>query len=194
MNKKVIVLLMILGLFITGWSCWGNIKIAFNKNKTNPHMAGIISTVSLAYSYNSLQELTEASDLVVEVIVKGIEKEVPKIDSSYYAVHVENTIKGKAEQDIIVKQDGIQTEEEKSGKIRVWRDSPLMNIGDQYILFLKKATEENTYYIAGEYQGKYKIVEEKVYSVDQDKEREAYVNGEGIEEFKEAVQKNVSSY
>jgi len=54
---------------------------------------------------------------------------------------------------------------------------------------LIKATEENTYYIAGEYQGKYKIVEGKVYSVDRDKEREAYVNGEGIDKFKETVQK-----
>jgi len=185
MYKKIIVLLMILALVIAG--C-GNKEVAKNA-QTNPQKAGIISMVSLANSYNSLQELTKASDLVVEVTVKGIEKEVLEIDSTYYAVHMENTLKGKAEQDIIVKQDGIQTEEEKSGKIWVWRESPLMNIGDRNILFLKKATEENTYYIAGEYQGKYKIDKGKVYSVDQDKGREAYMCGEGIEKFQEEVQK-----
>ncbi|MNN40296.1 hypothetical protein D3C81_1543670 [compost metagenome] len=63
-----------------------------------------------------------------------------------------------------------------------------MKVGDEYVLFLKEhPSVANTFYISGSYQGKYKIQDKKVYSIDQEPGIQRNVKGEDLIYFKNSI-------
>lgn len=137
------------------------------------------SSVSLANSYNSLQQLNDASAVIAELHIEKIESTSERLDSTYYSAAIRELIHSETHtlqngDHIIVKQSGIALEGEREGKVNVVREAPLLNAGDDVILFLKQhPTDEHIYYIAGEYQGNYKVKNGKVYSANPEQPAES---------------------
>ena len=153
------------------------------------------SSISLAHSYETLQELEEGSVLIAELKINDIHSVDEKIDSTYYSATVIDVLKGKIDKDeIIVKQIGIELEEEISGEMIVERENPLMKPGNTFILFLKKGQRyEDLYYVAGEYQGKFEVEDHLVYSTQKDSNYNTKIQGEDVEEFKNRIRELVKN-
>ena len=151
---------------------------------------------SLAYSYESLEELEAASVVIAEVEIKDIHSEDVEKDSTLYNAAIIDLLKGNGEEKgIILKQVGVEEAREKRGDLTIQRDNPLMKPDERYILFLKagqKAEIGPLYYVAGEYQGKYEIQGDQVFSVNQQEKTNAMVAGQDLISFKEEIKRIVS--
>ncbi|MEF3351819.1 hypothetical protein PV403_01390 [Paenibacillus sp. GYB006] len=151
---------------------------------------------SLAYSYESLEELEAASVVIAEVKIKDIHSEDVEKDSTLYNAAIIDLIKGNGEEkEIIIKQVGVEEARERTGNLTIQRDNPLMEPDERYILFLKagqKAEIGPLYYVAGEYQGKYEIQGDQVFSVNQQEKTKAMVAGQDLISFKEEIKRIVS--
>ncbi|AJS59046.1 hypothetical protein [Paenibacillus sp. IHBB 10380] len=152
------------------------------------------SSVSLAHSYKSLEELEAVSVLIAEVNIKDVHSTDPVNDATFYNATVTDVLKGTEGKEIILTQVGIEEEREKTGELQMDRENPIMQSGNSYILFLKAGKDERVgplYYVAGEYQGKYQgkyeIQDQQVFSVNQDEKTKALVSGEDVTQFKEKI-------
>ncbi|APO48556.1 hypothetical protein BS614_30915 (plasmid) [Paenibacillus xylanexedens] len=71
-----------------------------------------------------------------------------------------------------------------------------MEPGESYVLFLKAGQDEKVgplYYVAGEFQGKYKIEGDKVFPVNKEQEAaRAMVGGQDLAAFKEEIKSIVA--
>ncbi|WP_191797403.1 hypothetical protein [Paenibacillus gallinarum] len=154
------------------------------------------SSGSLAYSYESLEELEAASVVIAEVEIKDIHSEDVEKDSTLYNAAIIDLLKGNGEEKgIILKQVGVEEAREKTGDLTIQRDNPLMKPDERYILFLKagqKAEVGPLYYVAGEYQGKFEIRGDQVFSVNQQEQTKAMVAGQDLISFKEEIKHIVS--
>jgi hypothetical protein len=130
------------------------------------------TSVSLAYSYESLEELEAASVVIAEVKIKDVHSVDVENDSTFYNATITDPLKGNGkEKEIVLTQVGIEEAREKSGELTIHRENPLMKPEESYVLFLKAGQDEKVgplYYVAGEYQGKYKIQGDQVFSVNQE--------------------------
>lgn len=151
---------------------------------------------SLANSYESLEELEAASVVIAEVKIKDIHSEDVEKDSTFYNATITDLLKGNVEEkEIILKQVGVEEEREKTGELTIQRDNPLMKPDERYVLFLKagqKTEVGSLYYVAGEYQGKYEIQGDQVFSVNQQEETKVMVAGQDLISFKEEIKRIVS--
>ncbi|MCM3714727.1 hypothetical protein [Halalkalibacter oceani] len=163
-----------------------------------------VSQMSLQKYYDSLTELYADTNVIAEVEITGVEKEVESEDTTYYNARVLDVLKGElSTKEIQVNQVGIMEEDEGSGEVYVLRDNPLMESKERYILFLDPhPSQKNVYSITGEYHGKFAVVNEQVHSVENpfspeessvslnafDPEKSRSVKGMAVDEFKQIIQ------
>ena len=120
--------------------------------------------------YSSVEELAKASDgIIIGKLVDSYVWEYPLENKhvpllfTYYTVEVQSVITGEITEDVIsVYVDGGI----RNGVEYTIEDSPLPNIDDTMILFLWK-TPEKAYTTRGGPQGRFKIVDGKVYATDE---------------------------
>lgn len=166
--------------------------------RTDPNSQAVFggASGSLAYSYESLEELEAASDVIAEVKIIDIHSADVERDSTLYNAAIIDLLKGNGEEkEIILKQVGVEEAREKTGDLTIQRDNPLMKPDERYVLFLKagqKAEIGPLYYVAGEYQGKYEIQGDQVFSVNQQEKTKAMVAGQDLISFKEKIKRIVS--
>lgn len=126
-------------------------------------------SASWAYAYLSIQDLHAAADLVAVGTIDKVLSEQPEglgketkgfvLYGTDFAFDVEEVLKGKTEaQQISIHQTGA------SAKQQQINDDPLMAPGEQYVLFLQKY-EAGKYFILGGPQGRFKISDDSVYSM-----------------------------
>lgn len=158
----------------------------------------IEANLSVAVHYNTINELKKDSDIIVTGQIDSI-KEVqenfpPQLGSTFYNLKIDQIIDSsfdekKFPETIIVRQYGFK----KNNKEVIIAESPLMNVKDQVVLFLKKAIDEPFYYIVGEYQGRFDIKDNKVYSLSEVLKNDTKVlvkEGVSLEEFIQEIQRD----
>ncbi len=124
------------------------------------------SPVSWAVGYNSEKSLTNGADaIVMGTVVSGKTYEVYYNDDhsiifTNYTIAVSQVYKGEVADNIIIKQTGGNF----GDTIYQVDDDPLLPSGTQMILFLKQFGPES-YFIIGGPQGRFHLVDSKVYSV-----------------------------
>ena len=165
-NKQFIVLLSI-GILIPS-------IVGITASIDNPGVEGTNDTptrelmASWANAYNGLDELCESADLIVTgEISKTLEEK--QINSSMveteevllwytdFLFTVDQVLKGKDVEQILIHQTGAQGKQEIT-------DDPVFIVEDKYVLFLHEY-EDGKYFVEGGPQGRFMVVNEKVYSM-----------------------------
>ena len=124
----------------------------------------IYIAVDYAIAYGNLQELTRDSDLIALVEIEGVvssdvERNIPStVFSAKVLKPIYNTKKGK---EIQLYMTGGRVD----GRIAEEPGNPLMNSGEQYLLFCRKNTD-GTYTVLGGPQGRFVYEDGKLSSMD----------------------------
>jgi hypothetical protein len=144
------------------------------------------SEASWGHFYNNFREMF--SDSFVDAVVFGEISRVvsvqiepsPKAASGSlhlaftdFEFKIERTLKGKEAGMIILHQTGAE------GDFEI-HDDPLFKIGEKYVLFLHKY-EEGKYFVTGGPQGRFKVIGDKVYSMNYALPPENYVPSVGLD-------------
>lgn len=126
----------------------------------------VTSIASWAMGYNTVKSLTNGADVIVlGTVVSGKTYKVYYGDNDFdaftnYTIAVSQVYKGKVADNIIVKQTGGKID----NTIYEIVDDPALPSGTQMILFLKQFGPES-YFIIGGPQGRFHVVDGKVFSV-----------------------------
>lgn len=140
MRKSVLMFIFLVALFLTG--CTEEESLHFNSSYDSLSVTG----------YNSLEEIYERSEIVAEVELTGESKEV--IDQSVSFTLSEVLIKDVLVGDADIINENINILELTQINMAKYED------GKNFILFLHPYngdTFENSYFISGVYQGKFKL-------------------------------------
>lgn len=160
---------LIAGLVVSSLMLVSVASCSVNNDQSGESVPSISSSASWVKSFRSLNELTTYPD--VDMIAVGVIDSVVKVINyspipehpdymTSFAFRVERILKGKEAQEIIVYQGGAP---DKPGSD--FRDDPLFQIGNRYILFLTKVEgSPNEYNHFGPW-GRYQIINNKVYSL-----------------------------
>ncbi len=149
---------------------------------------------SWSYGYASIEEMAKTSDIVAIVKITGTESKPDSgIHFTNYIADVKQLIRGNDEKEITIYMTGGIDEEQKV--IYELGDDPLMQIGDEFLIFARK-NQDGTYTILSGPQGRYEVKDNCVYPLNDStvlvkslKQRsEITADGEPIEEFIEFVQ------
>ncbi len=119
--------------------------------------------------YANMEELSSEADLIaygeIDVVIDVQESIMAQSDtrtSFYYTTdfnfNISQVLKGDETEEVIIHQLGA------AGKMVVSGD-PLFEQGEEYVLFLHK-TESGVYYVLGACQGRFKVVDGKIFSMD----------------------------
>jgi hypothetical protein len=139
-----------------------------NNNQDNASVE-TVSEVSWANSYKNLEELSDVADMIAVGEVKdvlGVTSDVVSearwgpisLHFTDFSFSVDQVLKGpRAVSEILIHQTGAKGKDEIS-------DDPLLEIGDKYVLFLHEY-ETGKYYILGGPQGRFQIINEHVFSM-----------------------------
>ncbi|MDE7400104.1 MAG: hypothetical protein K2N06_11340 [Oscillospiraceae bacterium] len=150
-------------------------------------------SASWAYGYSSIEEMTQSSDIVA--IIKVTDSECKSENGTLYTTYtaqVEQLICGNDEKEIKVYMTGGIDESEKL--IYEFDDDPLMQTGDEFLIFARK-NQSGTYTILTGPEGRYVVKDDCVYPLNDEtvtvksaKERSKIsADGENIEDFAELV-------
>lgn len=161
----------------------------------SPEIKTVYSHASWNYSYGSIEELAQDSDLVALVTVgeKISEKSVDHIPmSDFEATVVKPIINSEKGQKISITQTGGLTEV-NGEKIKMeLEDDPLLVPGEEYVIFARK-NDNGTYAILGGPQGRLKNINGKLHAMKYVTKRVGWgnieVKGENLENLKSKVVK-----
>lgn len=155
-----------------------------------------------AMGYLDIQQLVDESDVIATITVKDVVKEwgtnsgsiVPKMD---YAFEVTEPIYNvEANQQIIVTQPGGFVEMGGKTYLYTMLDDPLIEKGEEYMVFLKK-TSRGVFMILGGPQGRFRIIDGKVYTLQHvDKKSNIClidINGQSLSSFTEQVKNSLKT-
>ena len=144
MKKKYCVLvLLLLAVAAVLWAC----------DRQEVRQPDAYMSVSWSKGYANLEELTQDSDLIAIISVKGIAEERLNKDlpSTIFTARVEKAIsQGKVEEEILIYMTGGT----KDGKQIEIIDDPLMKAGEAYLVFCQK-NADGTYTVLGGPQGRF---------------------------------------
>lgn len=149
--KKIIgmCLSVLLILFLVGCST----EKDENKTSKDSEYRPDYSMLDLANTYNSLEEITQDSLLVVEAKLTGKVEEIHYGGADFLITNAKVT-------DVIVGESGYNNKEIKLFETKFY-DIKRISKGDHFILFLRKylgpVYEKEAFAVTGVYQGKYDI-------------------------------------
>lgn len=132
-------------------------------NPDDGNLTKAVMNASWIYNYASVQELTENSDLIACICVKGMESyEDGGIVKTKYQAEVTQCIYGEEQKTVeIVMTGGVM------GKtLYEVADDPLMDSNDTFIIFARKNTN-GTYTILSGPQGRFVLENDAVYSLNE---------------------------
>lgn len=153
----------------------------------------VYMSTSWHYGYSSIEEMTQSSDIVAIIKVTGAESTLDSgIHFTNYTAQVKQLICGNDEKEIKVHMTGGIDESKKL--IYEFDDDPLMQTGDEFLIFARKNQDE-TYTILTGPQGRYVVKDDCLYPLNDGtvmvksaKERSKIsADGENIENFAELV-------
>lgn len=155
----------------------------------------IAGSASWSYHYGSIKELCEADslDLIARVkIGDGKQEDKNGFMMTVFTAKVEDLIYGSCEDNVNIIMTGWVDHDNKT--IYEISDDPLMQKGDEFIIFARK-NESGTYTILGGPQGRFVIDGDNVYPLcersdwfDAEKSHTAGKNdGKSIDDFVEAI-------
>lgn len=130
----------------------------------------VFLNASWSYNYSDIEELTESSDLIALIDVKSenLSSELQAgIPMSTYTANVSESVYGceNGENVDIVMTGGIT-----NNKLYEIKDDPLMNEGDQYLIFATK-NYDGTYTILSGSQGRFSFENGKISSLNESNEQ-----------------------
>lgn len=148
-------------------------------------------TASWVYGYSNIKELVAESDLVALIQIEGTDEEweLSSLPHTNYKATILNSIinKKNEENNILITMTGVSNET----KHMEIEDDPLLQKGEQFIIFARK-NDKNTYTILGGPQGRFKNINGKLYSMKYVSDRVNWgnidINGETLDSFKTKVQ------
>ena len=117
---------------------------------------------SWAEGYTNLNDMVTASQLIIIGSVERINQTVQESEhlyATYFTFQIEKVLKGKENGEIVIYQTGTY---DKPWTVIV--DNPLFQVGEKYLLFLDNNTP-GIYILLGGPVGRYKIINNKVYSM-----------------------------
>lgn len=144
MKSKLCAATVLILLLLSFTSCKAN------SNGTAENNTGAASQASLAVYYKDFDIMSEASDAIIIGKVTQIAYQKENTLTTDYVFVISQNFKGGAEDVILLHHDGLL---------------PALKVGEQYVLFLRLAPT-GKFYIVGADQGRYKLVNDKVYSMD----------------------------
>lgn len=175
--RAVAVILLILGTLSAAALAQGNRNPKKPKSTsaelTEPVIEGTgITTIDLMFVPKSLNELVEASDLIVEGKVESIlesrysNPDIPVDLDTDLKISVKRVLKGAKDiKSVVVSQPGGKL----NGLETIVREDPLMQEGEHYILFLTEDDRVNLpghkdprYIITALWHGRFKIEDSKI--------------------------------
>ncbi len=146
-NKKIISSIIILLAIVL---CTGSF-VYFNNKKDNKKETTYLSA-SWAYNYSDIEEISQASDLIALVTVKGVENTTVENNIPYttFSAEVNTPVYNSNEGE---KLSIYMTGGETTDSITELKDDPLLQKGDEILVFCKKNTD-GTYQIISGPQGR----------------------------------------
>jgi hypothetical protein len=192
--KRFSILIMSLFIVIGVMACSQSSKPTSGND--NPIADGSASWERGYYSLNEISTTPEIDVIVTGTITRIAEvvnlSKIPDHPTycTRFVVKVEDILKGKPDNEIIVNQLG---NPDKPG----WGiiDDPLFEVGHKYLLFLGKTTTTNPTYAGTGPWGRYEIIKDQVYSLNYTKTDSGYAPSEGLN-FNgtqiEDIKKNIS--
>lgn len=143
--KRTIIFTLMAGILAIGLCACGETQTSKDKPKE-------LLTASWAYNYGSVEEMAESSDMIALIEVE----EVVSTDESAAAPNTEYQVKvlddvynSPEDGEFVIVMTGVELED----KIIEIADDPLMQIGDQYLVFCKK-NSDGTYRVLSGSQGR----------------------------------------
>lgn len=134
-------------------------------------------TASWSYNYGSVRELAESCDLAAYVKITGRDDDDKYksigVNMTIYTAEIQESLFGQKEGTIRIVMTGKIDDEEK--KVYEIVDDPLMKSGDEFFVFAR-ANENGTYTILSGPQGRFEIIDNKVYSLNVSNEQVAKNN------------------
>lgn len=143
MKSKLCAAILIIMLLVSFTSCKAT------SNDTTENITGAASPASMALYYKDFDKLSLASDSIVIGEITQVAHQKENTARTYYVFVISQKLKGEVG-DVILLVDYF---------------IPLPKVGEQYVLFIK-LSPTGTFYILGADQGRYKLVDDKVYSMD----------------------------
>lgn len=188
MKKNAVVFISLLGLMsalLCGCSernspNTGSVQDPLDSNSAQISLDGYEKPIFLAswiYRYSGIEELSSDCDIIAKVKVtsrRNGPKMTSQLMSTIFTAKIEDLIYGSDEKEIDIFMTGGIDHEQKI--IQEISDDPLMNIGDEFIIFADK-NEDGTYTILGGPQGRFVVDNECVYSL---REYNSAYSAEGI--------------
>lgn len=153
-NKKIISSIIILLAIVL---CTGSFVYFSNKKETT------YLSASWAYNYSDIEEISQASDLIALVTVKGIEDTTVENNIPYtiFSAEVNTPVYNSNEGE---KFSIYMTGGETTDNIAELKDDPLLQKGDEILVFCKKNTD-GTYQIISGPQGRLVYTDGKLNSL-----------------------------
>lgn len=167
MKKKTAAFLVLFGI-VSAMLCGCSEKEPLNRYSVPASLDGYEKQTLFAswhYGYCGVGELSANSDVIAKVKITGskIGPDIaPELMSTIFTAKVEELIYGSNEKEIDIFMTGGIDHEQK--RILEIHDDPLMNIGDEFMVFAQK-NEDGTYTILGGPQGRFVIDNDCVYSL-----------------------------
>lgn len=175
----------------------GSVRDSLGGNSAQISLDGYEKPLLLAswdYKYSGVEELSSDCDIIAKVKVTSQTngpKMTSRLMSTIFTAKVEDLIYGFDEKEIDIFMTGGIDHDQKI----IWEisDDPLMNIGDEFIVFADK-NEDGTYTILGGPQGRFVIDNDCIYSLTEYNSAESAeginvlaVGGENLNDFIEEV-------
>lgn len=188
MKKSVLTLSLIyLTMFLFFTACSKNDSEEIQKSNGKDNFSQYekeLLHASWAYNYENISELARDCDLAAYVTITGWnnndEYESSGVDLVNYTAEIKDSLIGPKEGNITIVMTGKIDETDK--KIYEISDDPLMKTNDSFFIFAR-ANEDGTYTILSGPQGRYKIVDDLVYSLNVNNEQSITVDAQPKEEF-----------
>ena len=153
--KKIKLMSITLILVIILLACSAGIDESGNKSPKETDNKTVIKTISAEIEEYSFDEALSKVDLIAEVQIENIVKEIENpIEKTIFEVKVLNILLGNIDREYIkILQHGTREV--------AFNDNELFEVGEKYVLFLRETIEfpEADYWIQGEEGGIYKVVD-----------------------------------
>jgi|WetSurMetagenome_2_1015567.scaffolds.fasta_scaffold184733_2 hypothetical protein len=174
---KILLNILIVSLtLVTSLTACASIDTQINKSSFSAMWASNYNSINELYSDTEvgLVAIGTISNVIGVFPLTTAEKEnQPILSFTDFAFKIEASLKGSTNKEIIIRQTGSYS----SGQLV---DDPIFKLDEQYILFLHEF-EPGKYFVKGGPQGRYKIINDKIYSMNYLLSEKVYQAPQGLD-------------